>query len=144
MNHDRRRDLYDRFVKDGVTGFLGHESVELLLSTLFPSDDVGSISKSLKARFGNLRGILDAPLSELESVAGIGAVGAVALRIIRETASLYLLETAENQASLANTQALETFWKFRIGGLPYEVFQVAFLNSNYQLLHEGVEQFARA
>ena len=143
MNQDRRRDLYDRFVKSGVAAFRDHESVELLLSALFPPDDVDQISKSLKAKFGGLRGILDAPLSELGSVCGVGAVGAIALRIIREAASLYLQETAESQTSLANTEALERFWRFRIGGLPYEVFQVAFLNSNYQLLRDGVEQFAR-
>jgi DNA repair protein RadC len=65
------------------------------------------------------------------------------LHIVRETASLYLQETAQGQDSLANTEALERFWRFRIGGLPHEVFQVAYLNSGYQLLREGIEQFTR-
>jgi DNA repair protein RadC len=94
MNHDRRRELYDRFLKSGITGFLDHESVELLLSALFPTEDVDRIARALKAKLGGLRGILDAPLSELESVDGVGRIGAISLRIVRETAALYLQETA--------------------------------------------------
>src|SRR5438046_1691264 len=131
MNQDRRRELHDRFLRSGVEGFLDHESVELLLTALFPPADIDKIADGLRAKLGGLRGILDAPLSELEAVDGVGAVGAISLRIVRETASLYLQETAEGQDNLANTEALERFWRFRIGALPYEVFQVAFLNSAY-------------
>ena len=56
----------------------------------------------------------------------------MSLHVIRETAALYLQEVAERQESLCNTEALERFWRFRIGGLPHEVFQVAFLNSGYR------------
>jgi DNA repair protein RadC len=52
--------------------------------------DVKESAKALIARFGCLRGILDAPLEELWEVRGIGEVAPVALRIIREAATLYL------------------------------------------------------
>ncbi len=143
MKEDRRRDLYDRFLKCGAAAFQDRESVELLLSALFPGEDVDRIANILKGKLGGLRDILDAPFCELEAVDGVGTVGAVSLRIIRETASLYLQETATKQESLENTEILERFWRFRIGALPYEVFQVAFLNSGHRLLRDGVEQFAR-
>src|SRR5437867_13271491 len=106
MSQDRRRELHDRFLRTGVQGFLDHESVELLLTALFPAEDVDRLAAVLRAKLGGLRGILDAALSELEAVDGVGAVGAISLHIIRQTASLYLQETAETQATPANVEAL--------------------------------------
>jgi DNA repair protein RadC len=143
MNDDEKRELYDRFLKRGAGGLQDQEAIKLLLTALFPKEDVDRIATTLKTKFGGLRGMLDAPLRELEVIDAIGAVGAMSLRIVRETATLYLQETAERQDCLGNSEALERFWRFRIGALPYEVFQVAFLNSGYQLLREGIEQFAR-
>src|SRR5467141_2624172 len=69
-----RQRLRDRFVKSGVDGFADYEVVELLLTLAIPRSDVKQPAKALIARFGNLRGILDAPLQELQAVQGIGAV----------------------------------------------------------------------
>ena len=73
-------------------------------------------------RFGNLRGILDAPLEELQVVEGIGAVTPAALRIIREAASLYLQQAAEQCDSFTDPSALARFWRKQIGSLSHEVF----------------------
>ena len=53
--------------------------VELLLTLAIPRADVKQPAKELLARFGNLRGVLDAPLPELRAVDGIGEVPAVRL-----------------------------------------------------------------
>jgi DNA repair protein RadC len=34
---------------------------------------------------------------------------------------------------------LYDFWRSRLGGLKYEVFEVAYLNSGYKLLRDGIE-----
>jgi len=90
-------------------------------------------------RFGTLRGILDAPLEELQAVEGIGAVTPVALRIIREATSLYLQQAAEQYDSFADPSALARFWRLKIGSLSHEVFQVGYLDTTYHLLRDGVE-----
>ena len=90
-----RRRLRERFEKSGLEGFTDYEVVELLLTLAVPRSDVKQPAKELIARFGNLRGILDAPLSELRAVPGIGAVASAALRIIRAAADLYLQQRAE-------------------------------------------------
>jgi len=37
---------------------------------------------------------------------------------------------------------LSPLWQMRIGGLPYEVFEVAYLDSKLQLIPDGVERVA--
>src|SRR5437867_5244162 len=107
--HGHRQRLRNRFVKSGLAGFADHEVVELLLTLAIPRSDVKQPAKALLARFGNLRGILDAPLAELQDVPGIGTVTPVALRIIREVASLYLQQSAELQDAFTDLEALSRF-----------------------------------
>jgi DNA repair protein RadC len=137
--YGHRERLRERFVKGGLNGFADYEVVELLLTLAIPRGDVKQTAKSLIERFKNLRGILDAPLEELQKVKGVGSVTPVALRIIRESASLYLQQSAETQETFTSPDALSRFWRAKIGALPYEVFQVGFLDPAYKLLRDGVE-----
>lgn len=91
------------------------------------------------ARFGNLRGILDAPIEELHAISGIGNVTPVALQIIKAAATLYLQQSGEGRDSLADPARLADFWRMRIGALQNEVFEVAYLDSACRLLRDGVE-----
>jgi DNA repair protein RadC len=137
--HGHRQRLRERFLKSGFAGFAEHEIVELLLTLCIPYRDVKPTAKALLDRFGNLRAILDAPVSELQQVRGIGEVAPVALRIIRETATLYLQQQAEAATVLASPDSLINFWRTRLGGLKNEVFEVAYLDSACKLIRNGVE-----
>jgi DNA repair protein RadC len=137
--HGHRRRLRERFLKAGLEGLADYEVVELLLTLAIPRSDVKQQAKRLIAKFGNLRGILDAPLEELQKVEGIGSGAAVALKIVREAANLYLLQAAEGQDVLSDATSLSDYWKMRIGSLQNEVFEVGYLDSGYRLLRDGVE-----
>ncbi len=137
--HGHRQRLRERFLKAGFDGFADHEVVELILTLAIPRLDVKQPAKALLERFGDLRGILDAPLEELRSVRGVGEVTPVALRIVRAVATLYLQQSSQGVDSLAEQSRLADFWRLRLGGLRNEVFQVAFLDAGYRLLRDGVE-----
>lgn len=134
-----RQRLRDRFVKLGLDGFADYEIIELLLTLAVPRADVKQPAKALIARFGNLRGILDAPLDELRTVEGVGAVTPLALQIIKAVATLYLQQTNEGQETLSDPLRLAAFWQMRLGAHRHEVFEVAYLDSGYRLLRDGVE-----
>jgi DNA repair protein RadC len=137
--HGHRSRLRERFLKTGAEGLADYELVELLLTLAIPRSDVKRPAKALIHRFRDLRGILDAPIEDLQSVEGIGSVTPVALKVVRAAATLYLQQQSEGQECLADRTRLEAFWRMRIGALPNEVFEVAFLDSGYRLLRNGVE-----
>lgn len=137
--HGHRQRLRERFFKSGFAGFCEHEIVELLLTLAIPRGDVKPQAKALIAKFKTLRGVLDAPPEELQKVEGIGEITAISLRLVREAANLYLQQSAESHESLADPNALASFWRAKIGALPNEVFQVAYLDSGLRLLRDGIE-----
>jgi len=69
----------------------------------------------------------------------IGAVTPIALQIVRAAATLYLQQAAEASEVLSDPTRISAFWRMRIGSLPNEIFQVAYLDSGYRLLRDGVE-----
>lgn len=138
--HGHRQRLRERFLEGGFVGFAEHEVLELLLTLAIPRRDTKPIAKRLLTRFGSLRGALDAPVADLRSVSGIGDVAAVALGLVRETATLYLREATEQAEPLRTTERLSEFWRLRMGGLTNEVFEVAFLDSGHRLMRDGIQR----
>lgn len=135
-----RSRLRERFERTGIDGFAEYEVLELLLTLCIPRGDVKPQAKALLQRFGSLREVLNAPAKALQQVDGIGAVTAIGLRIVRESANLYLMQETQQEVLLNSTERLEAFWRSRIGHLKHEVFEVAFLNKAYRLLPRGVQR----
>ena len=137
--HGHRQRLRQRFLRSGFKGLADHEVIEIILTLAIPRSDVKVPAKALLERFGSLRGVLDAPLSDLQAVEGIGEVSAISIHIIRESATRYLQESTEGAEVLLEADRLSDFWRMRIGALKHEVFAVAYLDSGYRLLRNGME-----
>ncbi|MFW5883286.1 MAG: JAB domain-containing protein [Verrucomicrobiota bacterium] len=135
-----RARLRERFQRAGFAGFSEHEIVELLLTLCIPRRDVKQPARELLKRFGSIRALLDAPPEALRETPGLGEVAPIALRIIRETATLYLQQGVEGQPLLNAIEKIDDFWRSRLGSLGHEVFEVGYLDSAYRLLQNGVER----
>ena len=142
-DRDHRQRLLDRFIKTGLAGFADYEILELILMLAIPQGDVIEPARELIAKYKDLRGILDAPIEELRAISGIAPAMPVALRIVRDVATVYLRECAEERPCLLDEESLLRFWRMRIGALKSEVFEVAYLDSAYRLMRDGVELIAR-
>ena len=140
---DHRTRLLHRFVRSGLRGFVEYEVVEMLLILAIPRGDVGEPTQALLDRFGSLRGVLDAPLSQLRCVDGVGEHAAMLLKVIRDAAELYLLKSSEQREALHEPGSLTDFWRMYIGNLKHEVFGVAYLDAACRLLPNGVEILQR-
>lgn len=135
-----RRRLRDRFAKHGLGSFADYEIVELLLTLAIPLGDVKPTAKVLVETFGNVRGILDASPDELRPVAVIGEVTPVTLRIIRESAILYLEQCAEEREFFGQPRRLGNLLVEPLGCAPLRGFRGCILDSGNALLRDGVER----
>jgi len=138
-----RERLRRRFMQDGLAGFLDYEVIEYLLTLARVQGDCKGIAKSVINRFGSVRGVLDAPPSELLQFKGIGPVSACTIKFARSLAEYYYREHAlPEEAPLTNSRAVVDYLKISMGPLDRESFWVLYLDAqnrpkDAQTLFEG-------
>lgn len=129
-----------RFLKIGLDGFADYEMVELMLSFFIPRKDVKFLAKHMINHFGSIKNIFDANIDELQSIDGIGEYTAVGIKFMHAIYSVYAQEIAEEMPVFNDVNEMSKLWKTRIGGLKYEVFEIAYLGSDLRILKDGIER----
>src|SRR3989304_660185 len=87
-----RKRLREKFLKSGLTGFHDYEIVELLLTLGSPRKDCKPQAKEAIRRFQSLRGVLEAPLEELQQIKGIGPHSVFGIKLVQQVAREFLRE----------------------------------------------------
>ncbi len=85
-----RQRLKAEFKAGGFQGWSDHRVLEFLLGFAIPQGDLNPLAHRLIDRFGDLAGVLDAPLEVLVSVPGIGEHTALFLKALPKAAGRYL------------------------------------------------------
>jgi DNA repair protein RadC len=129
-----RSRLRDRFRKAGLSGFHDYEVLELLLTFAIPRRDVKPYAKALLKHFGDLRGVFDASVEELQTVQGIGPNGAIMIRFLKEAASLYLKDRIRGRTLLDSPKAVMDYCRHALLGERNERFQVIYLNAQNEIV----------
>ena len=89
--HDGHRSrLRQRFLEEGLEHFSPHQVLELLLFYCIPRKDTNEIACNLINRFGSLSAVLEAPVSELKKVPGMGDAAATFLSLVPAVNRYYL------------------------------------------------------
>jgi DNA repair protein RadC len=87
----------------------------LVLTLAIPRRDVKPTAKNLIRRFKSLRGIMDAPIEELEQVEG-WAMWPPRLLRLSEFLGVLFARGLRSEVVLNNYPKLENFWRMRMGG----------------------------
>ena len=103
--HDGHRNrLRQKFLTHGMDVLQDHEVLELLLFYALPRKDTNQLARDLLNHFGRISAVLEAPLSELKKIGGIGENAAVLLRLITPLSRRYLLSRTEQGVCLSSTR----------------------------------------
>lgn len=130
-----RERLRERFEKAGFTGFHDYEVLELLLTFIFRQGDVKPLAKELIKTFGSFSKVLDASITELEMVKGMGKASALSLRAFRESMAYYFQNHATiDKEQITKMSALVEMLQASIGHKPNEVLFAIFLNAKNEVL----------
>ena len=87
-----RARLKQEFLARGLDGWPEHKVLELLLCYAIPQGDVNPLAHRLVDRFGDLAGILDAPMEALREIPGMGEHSALMMKLIPQVCGRYLSE----------------------------------------------------
>ena len=129
-----RKRLREKFIKSGLGGFHDYEIVELLLSLGTPRRDCKQQAKEALARFKTLRGVLEAPLDELQKISGIGIHSAFGIKLVQEVAREFLKARIIDKPFFKSSQEVFDYLYHSMRDLKKEVFKVLYLNSQNQII----------
>jgi len=129
-----RKRLREKFVKSGLAGFHDYEIIELLLSLGTPRKDCKQQAKEAIKKFKTLRGVLEAPLDELQQIKGIGPQNAFGIKLAQEVAREFLKEKIIDKPIYKSAQEIFDYLYHSMRDLKKEVFKVIYLNSQNQII----------
>ena len=133
-SHDKHRErLRARFLNAG-NSFEDHELLELLLFYAIPRVNTNEIAHDLIARFGSLRGVLDAGLPALKSVNGIGENSAIYLRAISELLLRYERASTNTYSPLRSKPELAAYLRSLFVGTESEISYVILFDAGKRVL----------
>lgn len=134
LSSGHRQRLIARFMSGGFEHMPDYEKLELMLFTAIPRRDVKPIAKQLLIRFGTLHKVLDAEVSELESVAGVGSYTIFVLKLFRSIVPLYLEQKNLRQEQFNAGEDVAVFARAKLAGGKLEQLMCIYLNSQNQLI----------
>ncbi len=112
IHKGHRERLKARFAENGLKPFSDVEAIELLLFYALPRCNTNEIAHLLLQRFGSYRGVLEADLSELKLVKGVGENAALLIRLVSEMNSRYIISDRQSGRNiLKSTEAAGEYFK---------------------------------
>jgi len=132
-----RERLREKFNQSGLGAFLDYEIVELLLTLGTTRKDCKPQAKEAIKRFKTLRGVLEAPLEELQKIKGISPYNTFVIKFVQEIAREFLKEQILNKPYCKSSKEVFDYLYHSMRDLKKETFKVMFLNAQNQVI--GVE-----
>ena len=137
--HGHRDRLRQRFLAGGAEALADYEMLELLLFMAIPRRDVKPLAKDLLARYGNLAGVVNAPVAELEKFPGLSENSVPALKIVQAAAHRMMKQDVMKQPVLSSWARLVDYCAATMAHEKREHFRILFLNKKNELIADEIQ-----
>ena len=124
----------EKLLTRGAQALADTELLALLLRTGLAGQGVFALAQELLERFGGLGGLLGATAQDLAQVKGLGPAKRAEIVAVMEIARRALAQPLRSAPVFDAPQRVKDFAALHLGGLPYEVFAVLFLDHQHRLL----------
>lgn len=138
--HGHRDRLRERFLAGGPEAMADYEILELVLFMAIPRRDIKPLAKTLIARFGNLAGVLNAPVAELRKCEGLSDTSITALKAIQAAAHRMMKQEVMHQPILNSWARLMDYCAATMAHDTRENFRLLFLNKKNELIADEIQQ----
>lgn len=133
--HGHRQRLRERYAAAGISALADYEIAEMMLTLLIPRADVKPAAKELIKKFGNIRGILDAPAEDLEAIDGIGAGAATMIGFIKDLIGAYhYCELETPSTEIATISKLMRYFKTRLASKATECLEMVCFDTQLKII----------
>ena len=122
-----RERIKNKFLQNGLDGFMDHEALELLLTYAIPRKDTKPVAWDLIKKFGSLSAVLDAPLHELIAVSGVGKESALYLKLLRGVLKRYTYDALKKADVIKSPEDVANYCRASLAADKDEIFEVIYL-----------------
>jgi len=129
-----RKRLREKFMRSGISGFHDYEIVELLLTLGTPRKDCKQQAKEAIVKFKTFRGVLEAPVEDLQEIKGIGPHNIFGIKLVQEVARKFLKEKIFEKEVCKSSKEIFDYLYHSMRDLKKEVFKVIFLDGKNQII----------
>lgn len=133
IHKDHRQRVRARYLTDGVDSMADHNIVELLLFFGIPYKDTNNIAHALIDKFGDLNGVLEAPVGELMKIDGIGENAATLIKLTRDIALKYVERKNLERTDISEERRVSDFLTMKYAGESRELVYMLTLDSHGNL-----------
>lgn len=135
IDHSNHRQRLMKTVTDmGVANANDFIILEFILTYVHPRIDTNPIAHRLMAEFGSISGVLDAPVSELAKIEGMGLNSAKKLSLLPEIFTRYNLDKQKHHKILSSRSAVIQYCRGLLFNKRAEEVYIICLNAAYKLL----------
>lgn len=129
-----RQRLRERFLIGGLQGFHDYEVIELLLSLGTPRKDCKQPAKDALEKFGSLNAVLEAGISELQEIDGIGPNNVFGLKLTQTVARRYLADRVIGKDIITSAEEVLDYLRHNLKDRKQEIFLVIYLNGRNEVI----------
>ncbi|MBF0118866.1 MAG: DNA repair protein RadC [Desulfobacterales bacterium] len=129
-----RKRLRDKFLTSGLSGFHDYEVIELLLTLATPRKDCKNEAKEALIRFKTFQGVIEASVSQLCEIKGIGAINVFGIKLIKAVCDRYLEKKLISKDYISNSKELFEYLFNTLRDKNRESFNVIFLDAKNNII----------
>ena len=133
-NEGHRQRLREKFLKNGLDGFLDYEIIELLLTLGTPRSDCKQSAKDALKKFESLKSVLEATPADLKKIKGIGDNNVFGLKISQAVSRRYLADKIINKDFIRSADEVKEYLQHELRDKNREVFLAIYLNGRNQII----------
>jgi DNA repair protein RadC len=123
-----------KYADFGLDVFAEHEVLELILFFAIPRGDVNVTAHALLAKFNSLDGVLNAQISELQNVPGIGLNAALLISLFEPVRRKSQILLTSSNARLKNSRAVAEYLIPYFLGSKLEEFYILTLSASARII----------
>lgn len=134
IHKGHRKRMRQKFMSDGLDGFIDHEILEFLMFYVHKTKDTNPLGHTLLKEFGSLKNVFSASYKELINVDGIGEQGAVLIRFISLLSNRIRRSEIPSKICLSTEEETGEYCMSLLYGLTEERFIIICVDSDRNVI----------
>lgn len=132
--------LRAKFRENGAKALADYELLELVLFRGIPRRDVKPLAKNLITKFGSFSEVINAPVSELGRIKGMGESVITELKIVQAAALASVAVKVGDKTVLGSWKQVLEYCRAAMAYEEREQFRILFLDKKNRLIRDEVQQ----